>query len=36
VVTIKEEDFLSEAVYKMLKNRIHRLAVVDDKGELLG
>lgn len=36
VVTIKEEDFLSEAVYKMLKNRIHRLAVVNDQGELLG
>jgi CBS domain-containing protein len=36
VFTIKEDDFLSEAVYKMLKNRIHRLAVVNEAGELLG
>jgi CBS domain-containing protein len=36
VVTIREEDFLSEAVYKMLKSNIHRLAVVDDNGEFLG
>ncbi len=35
--TITEDDFLSEAVYKMLKNNIHRLAVVDDDtGSLLG
>lgn len=36
VFTIKEEDFLSEAVYKLLKNHIHRLAVVNDQGEFLG
>ncbi len=36
VLTIREEDFISEAVYKMLKNRIHRLAVVDEKAECLG
>lgn len=36
VVTIREEDFLSEAVYKMLKSNIHRLPVVDDNGEFLG
>ena len=36
VVTIKEDDFLSEAVHKMLKNNIHRLPVVDDLGEFLG
>ena len=31
VITIKEDDFLSEAFYKMLKHQIHRLAVVDDQ-----
>lgn len=36
LITIKEDDFLSEAVYKMLKNNIHRLAVVNDAGRLLG
>jgi CBS domain-containing protein len=36
LIAIKEDDFLSEAVYKMLKNNIHRLAVVDDAGSLLG
>jgi CBS domain-containing protein len=36
VLTIREEDFISEAVYKMLKNRIHRLAVVNEKAECLG
>ena len=36
LLTIKEDDFLSEAVYKMLKNNIHRLAVVDEAGGLLG
>jgi CBS domain-containing protein len=36
VVTIKEDDFLSEAVHKMLKNNIHRLPVVNDLGEFLG
>ena len=36
LIAIKEDDFLSEAVYKMLENNIHRLAVVDDGGGLLG
>jgi CBS domain-containing protein len=36
VITIKEDDFLSEAIYKMLKNQIHRLAVIDDQNGLLG
>jgi CBS domain-containing protein len=36
VITIKEDDFLSEAFYKMLKHQIHRLAVVDDQNALLG
>jgi CBS domain-containing protein len=36
LIAIKEDDYLSEAVYKMLKNNIHRLAVVDDAGSLLG
>lgn len=36
VITVKEQDFLSEAVYRMLKNNIHRLAVVDDGGAFLG
>jgi CBS domain-containing protein len=36
VFTIREDDFLSEAIYKMLKNSIHRLAVVDEQGEFLG
>jgi len=36
VITIKEDDFLSEAFYKMLKHQIHRLAVVDDQSGLLG
>jgi CBS domain-containing protein len=36
VFTIREEDFLSEAIYKMLKNKVHRLAVVDENGELIG
>jgi CBS domain-containing protein len=36
LISIKEDDFLSEAVYKMLENNIHRLAVVDDGGGLLG
>jgi CBS domain-containing protein len=36
LISIKEDDFLSEAVYKMLQNNIHRLAVVDDVGSLLG
>lgn len=36
LIKVKEEDFLSEAVYKMLKNCIHRLVVVDEGGKLLG
>lgn len=36
LISIREDDFLSEAVYKMLKNNIHRLAVVNDTGNLLG
>jgi CBS domain-containing protein len=36
VITIKEDDFLSEAFYRMLKHQIHRLAVVDDQNNLLG
>jgi CBS domain-containing protein len=36
LIAIKEDDFLSEAVYKMLDNNIHRLAVVDESGSLLG
>lgn len=36
LVSIKEDDFLSEAVYKMMQDNIHRLAVVDDAGSLLG
>ncbi len=33
--TLKEDDFLSEAFYKMLKHQIHRLAVVDDQDTVL-
>lgn len=36
LIVIKEDDFLSEAVFKILKSNIHRLAVVDDRGDLLG
>lgn len=36
LLTIKEDDFLSEAVYKMLKNNIQRLAVMNEAGSLLG
>jgi CBS domain-containing protein len=36
VITIKEEDFLSEAIYRMLKNQIHGLAVIDDQYRILG
>jgi len=36
VVTVREGDFLSEAVHKMLKSNIHRLPVVDEMGEYLG
>ncbi|MBA4418968.1 MAG: signal transduction protein [Syntrophus sp. (in: bacteria)] len=36
VITVNEEDFLSEAIYKMMKNQIHRLAVVGEGGGLVG
>ncbi len=36
LLAIREDDFLSEAVYKMLKNNIQRLAVMNEAGSLLG
>jgi CBS domain-containing protein len=36
VMTIHEEDYIFEAVYKMTKNNIHRLVVVDDMGRIAG
>lgn len=36
VVTVKEEDYIFEAIYKMTKQNIHRLVVVDEMGQLKG
>jgi len=36
VITINEEDYIFEAVYKMTKNNIHRLVVVDNMGRITG
>jgi CBS domain-containing protein len=36
LVFVEEDDDLFEAVYKMSKHKIHRIAVVDPKGELCG
>jgi CBS domain-containing protein len=36
LIKVKEDDFLSEAIYKMMKNHVHRLAVVEESGRLLG
>lgn len=36
VVTVKEEDYIFEAIYKMTKQNIHRLVVVDEMGLIKG
>lgn len=36
LVTIGESEFVFEAIYRMAKNRIHRLVVVDPVGRLVG
>ncbi|MBI5441782.1 MAG: CBS domain-containing protein [Deltaproteobacteria bacterium] len=36
LTTIREEEHVFEAIYRMAKNRIHRLVVVDDVGRLAG
>lgn len=36
LISIAEEDFLFEALYRMSRHRIHRVAVVDSKGQLSG
>lgn len=36
VVSVKEEDYIFEAIYKMTKQNIHRLIVVDEMGKLKG
>ncbi|MCX7771079.1 MAG: DUF294 nucleotidyltransferase-like domain-containing protein [Proteobacteria bacterium] len=36
VITVKEDDYIFEAIYKMTKNNIHRLVVVDDMGMISG
>ena len=36
LITLTEEDFLFEALYRMSRNRIHRVGVVDSAGRLTG
>lgn len=36
VITIREEDYIFEAIYKMTKQNIHRLVVVNEMGQLSG
>lgn len=36
VMTIREDDYIFEAIYKMTKNNIHRLVVVDNMGMISG
>ncbi len=36
LITVAEEDFLFEALYRMSRNRIHRVGVVDAAGRLTG
>lgn len=36
VITIKEEDYIFEAIYKMTRQNIHRLVVVNEMGQLAG
>lgn len=36
VMTIREDDYIFEAIYKMTKNNIHRLVVVDNMGTISG
>lgn len=36
VMTIREDDYIFEAIYKMTKNNIHRLVVVDNMGMITG
>lgn len=36
VISVKEEDYIFEAIYKMTKENIHRLVVVDEMGMLKG
>ncbi len=36
VMTIREEDYIFEAIYRMTKQNIHRLVVVNEMGQLSG
>ncbi|GAB4437289.1 MAG: hypothetical protein OHK0040_08630 [bacterium] len=36
VITVREEDYIFEAIYKMTKQNIHRLVVVNEMGQLTG
>lgn len=36
VITIREEDYVFEAIYRMTKQNIHRLVVVNEMGQLAG
>lgn len=36
VITVKAEDYIFEAIYKMTRQNIHRLVVVDEMGYLAG
>ncbi len=36
LVTLKRQDYVFEAIFKMAKYNIHRLVVLDDDGKLLG
>ncbi|MBE0599621.1 MAG: CBS domain-containing protein [Desulfuromonadales bacterium] len=36
LITVREDDFLFEALYQMSRNRIHRVCVIDAEGKLTG
>ncbi len=36
VYTVREEDYIFEAIYRMTKQNIHRLVVVDEMGKIAG
>ncbi|NIR46457.1 MAG: CBS domain-containing protein, partial [Gemmatimonadetes bacterium] len=36
LITVREDDFLFEALYRMSRHAIHRVCVVDEAGRLTG